>query len=180
MEIKSASLPNVTVPQELKVTWSRSNKSLPTKGQSVDEQNTVANFKDKFMCDAGLRYDASNNVWLPDLNELTLMCGASIVGVCKFDIAQLIDVTPIILHKVVLKPETVQQESTASEMVFKGNVEEYGNAYIEFRVKVSSNRVNTTSNRMSSRASGSIFSAGAAMDGNVQGHVESAIEGVRV
>ena len=108
MEIKSASLPNATSPQELKVTWSRSNKSLPTKSRSVDEQNPVAIFKDKFTCDAGLKYDTVNNVWLPDLNDLTLICGQdNVVGICKFDISQLIDVSPM-LHKVVLKPETVQ------------------------------------------------------------------------
>lgn len=75
----------------------------------------------------------------------------------------------------VLKPETVQEESTPTEMVFKGNAEEYGNAEIEFIVKVGSNRA-TTANRMSSR----LASGAAAMDGNVQGHVDSAIEGVRV
>ena len=174
MEIKSASLPNVTSPKELKVTWARSNKQLPTKVKQIDAQNTVAVFKDKFMCDAGLRYDAANNIWLPDLNDLTLYCGSDIVGVCKFDISQLIDVNPIV-HKVVLKPETVQEESTPTEMVFKGNAEEYGNAYIEFVVKVGSNRA-TTASRMSTR----MASGAAAMDGNVQGHVDSAIEGVRV
>ena len=133
----------------------------------------MASIKDKFMCDATLRYDTSNAIWLPDPNELTLMCGSDVVGVCKFDIAQLIDVAPMV-HKVVLKPETVQQESTPTEMVFKGNAEEYGNAYIEFLVKVSSNRATAASSRMSSRIGAS------ATDNNGQGHVDSAIEGVRV
>lgn len=48
-------------------------------------------------------------------------------------------------------------------MVFRGNVEEYGNAFIEFRVKVSSNRATTASNRLSKGT----FGAAAAMDGNV-------------
>ena len=125
------------------------------------------------MCDATLRYDTSNAIWLPDPNELILMCGFDQVGVCKFDIAQLIDVAPMV-HKVVLKPETVQQESTPSEMVFKGNAEEYGNAYIEFSVKVSSNRATTASSRISSRMGAST------MDNNGQAHIDSAIEGVRV
>ena len=122
------------------------------------------------MCDATLRYDTSNAIWLPDPNELTLMCGSDVVGVCKFDIAQLIDMAPMV-HKAVLKPETVQEESTPTEMVFKGNVEAYGNAYIEFVVKVSSNRATTASSRMSSRVGA---------DSNGQGHVDAAIEGVRV
>ena len=127
----------------------------------------MAVFKDKFTCDANLRYDTQSNVWHADLNELTLLCGADRVGVCKFDIAQLIDVTPIV-HKVILKPETVQQESTPHEMVFKGNASEYGNAYIEFVVKVSSNRATTAANRVStSRLSSSLFVSGAAMDSNV-------------
>ena len=73
------------------------------------------------------------------------MCGSDIVGVCRFDIAQLIDMTPPMVYKAVLQPETVQEESTPNEMVFKGNVEEYGNAYIEFQVKVSTNRATTAS-----------------------------------
>ena len=59
-------------------------------------------------------------------------------------------------------------------MVFKGDTEAYGNAYIEFLVKVSTNRATTASSRISSRL------GAAAMDGSVQGHVDSAIEGVRV
>ena len=145
MDIKSASLPNVTETQELKVTWKRSNKSLTTKVKTIDQNNTVASIKDKFMCDANLRYDTSNAIWLPDPNQLTLMCGSDIVGVCRFDIAQLIDMTPPMVYKAVLQPETVQEESTPNEMVFKGNVEEYGNAYIEFQVKVSTNRATTAS-----------------------------------
>ena len=36
MEVKSASLPNVTEIQEIKVMWKRSNKSLTTKSKSID------------------------------------------------------------------------------------------------------------------------------------------------
>ena len=171
MEIKSASLPNVTEAQELKVNWKRSNKSLDTKVYSVDQNNKVATIKDKFTCDATMMYDTTNAIWFSDMNTLTLMCGSDIVGVCKFDIAHLIDVAPM-KHKVVLKPETVQQESTPNEMVFKGNADKYGNAYVEFLVKVSSNRVTTASSRMSSRAAGA-----SATDSN---YADSAIEGVRV
>lgn len=139
MEIRSACLPQVSQREEIKVIWSRSNKSVPTKTLAVDEHNPVAQFKDKITCDAGLRYNASQDVWLADPNELTMMCGANRVGVCKFDISQLIDVSPV-LHKVILRPETDRHESSAREIIFKGDKESYGDAYIEFIVKVSSNQ----------------------------------------
>ncbi len=74
MEIKAAHV-SVTQVQVLKVTWARSNKSLVTKGQSVDSQSRTAIFKDKFSCDANLRYKEDEQMWLPDLNEITLECG---------------------------------------------------------------------------------------------------------
>ena len=74
MEIKAAHV-SVTQVQVLKVTWARSNKSLVTKGQSVDSQSYTAIFKEKFSCDANLRYNDHEQMWLPDLNEITLECG---------------------------------------------------------------------------------------------------------
>ena len=71
MEIKSAQV-MVLQPEELRVTWARSTKQLTTKGYSVDQQHKVATFRDKYICDASLRYNAMSNEWLPDENNLTL------------------------------------------------------------------------------------------------------------
>ena len=74
MEIKSAQV-IVLQPEELRVTWARSTKSLTTKGYSVDEQTKVATFRDKYICDASLRQNTSTDEWLSDENKLTLTCG---------------------------------------------------------------------------------------------------------
>ena len=135
MEIRKAHVA-VTEPQTLKVTWSRSNKSLSTKGKSVDGQSKVATFGERFSCDANLRFDPRENIWLPDPNELTLECGSRRVGTIKFDISSLIDV-PAQSHKVMLRPETYSTRDE-TELVMKGNTVDFPGAFIEFKVTVKS------------------------------------------
>ena len=61
----------------------------------------MAVFDCKFTIESRFKYNTVDSAWVPDPNRLTLICGSEIVGKCEFDIAQLIDVTPVV-HKAIL------------------------------------------------------------------------------
>ena len=91
MTIRSAYL-STSEPKQLSVKWSRSNKQLSTKSLPIGGENeSIANFKSTFACDAGLKHVEETDTWLADINELTLFCGDEKVGSSSFDIAPLID-----------------------------------------------------------------------------------------
>ena len=75
----------------MKVKWQRGDKSIDTKTRSVDEQNKVAKFEDKFKMASGNQYDYDKKEWVPNLSKLILFADQVQVGVVTLDLASYID-----------------------------------------------------------------------------------------
>ena len=59
---------DVQEPKQLKVTWRRKNKSVTSKGHTVNDQDKVAKLKEKFGINAALTYNTRSGTWHPDAN----------------------------------------------------------------------------------------------------------------
>ena len=92
---------------------------MTSKGLSVDHQIKVAKFGESFGTNASLWYNTRSGTWLPDPNSIILKCDNRTVGVCDFDLVNMINKKSGLL-RANIKPQSYQKRDE-SEYVLLGD-----------------------------------------------------------